>query len=530
MSVNQLFILVFNKFLCIFRFLKFKIINFGILSMKFRSGLIKYCIVVGLAFGLAFADGLDDFMGLDEIPLDVIDRVDDDDPVNSQTRMDNVELKAAAAAFQGITAPLWQNTKAPAGRDILYHMPYKMSSIQYGGVVANIFVNVTNKMNVTSGSILSLQSQEEWIKSVFLLFMEAMPEDEASSVVPLLQHITISEYKIGALLQGGFVKDFFNIQIHTPILVGIRHFWLSPRDQKELESIFSKYQNESLDQSEFYRIRYGFGDTRLKLGCNTLNMTDFQTDVGLEFIIPTSKLSNNPKLKANPDDLFAQIQEGNKGDVENKDLQDSMSAILRSVRDYMIDPKLGNGHFGIGAYIESKFDVFHNLAHLWVRASYDKLFPDTEYRLFMFKQTMKSDDLNGKSPEELRSGLMQNFVKQYVFPASFKSEVYPGGVFNFVFAASTLVKRINLALGYDYYAQQKERITKLYNTKTSLQSLRVDDAESDSTEQHKLFAEASYIKNLKRADLGFGLGGDVTVKSRGIGDDWTIYFKIAGTF
>lgn len=498
--------------------------------MKLWSGLFKYFMVCVLAFGLVQAEGFESFMDLDDIPLDVIDRVDDNDDLDSQTRMSNTELVSAAVAFQGITAPLWNYTKAPAGRDILYHMPYKMSSIQYGGIVADIFLNVTNKMNVTSGSILSLQSQEEWLKSVFLLFMEAMPENEASSVVPLLQHITISEYKIGAYLQGGFVKDFFNIQIHLPVLVGIRHFWLSKRDQNELKSIFSKYENEPLDQSEFYRIRYGFGDTRLRLGCNTLNMTDFQTDVGLEFILPTSKLSNNPKIRSNPDDLFSQIKEGNPGDKENKDLQDGMSSILKNVRDYMIDPRLGNGYFGVGTYIESKFDVFHDLAHLWMRASYDKFFPDVEYRLFMFKQAMDPNDLKGKGPDELRNGLMQDFVRQYVFPASFKSEVYPGGIFNFVFAVSTLVKHVNLALGYDYYAQQRERIRRLYNTTTSLQDLRVNDAESNNTEQHKIFAEASYVKNLKRADLGFGLGGDVTVHSSGIGEDWTVYFKISGTF
>ncbi|KKQ32617.1 MAG: hypothetical protein US49_C0006G0068 [candidate division TM6 bacterium GW2011_GWF2_37_49] len=494
--------------------------------MKFWSGLFKNCLIGVLTCGLILADGLDNFIGLDEIPLDVINQVDADDDINSQTRMSNTELVSAAVVFRDISAP---HTKAPAGRDILYHMPYKMSSIQYGGIVTDIFVNVTNKMNVSSGSILSIKKQEPFIKSVFLLFMEAMPEDEASSVVPILQNITISEYKVGAFLQGGFVKDFFNIQIHIPVLIGIRHFWLSPSDQRELRSIFSKYENESLDESEFYRIRYGFGDTRFRFGCNTLNMTDFQTDVGLEFIIPTSKLSNNPKLKSNPDDLFAQINDGQKGDQKNTDLQDSMASIVRNVRDYLIDPRLGNGHFGIGAYIESKFDVFHDLAHLWMRASYDKLFPDVEYRLFMFKKTMEPNELV-PDPELLRNGLMQDFVRQYVFPASFKSEVYPGGVFNFVFAASTLVNHVNLALGYDYYAQQKESIRKLYNTTTSLQSLRVSDAESDSTEQHKIFAEASYIKNLKRVDLGFGLGGDVTVHSSGIGEDWTVYFKIAGTF
>jgi hypothetical protein len=485
--------------------------------------------MVDLGFDNSSSRGIEDYMGLDEISLDSIEQFESDN--KDLTRMDDFELKTAARYFSQFEAPLWNNTKAPAGRDILYHIPYKISSIQYGGIAANIFLNVTNKMQVSSKSLVNFD--QEIVKSMFELFLQPIPADEVSSLIPLLGHITIQERKFGALIQGGLTKGFFNIQLHTSLLMAERNFWLTPHDQDEVEKIMLQYRSDTtFDESEMYIIRYGLGDTRLKVGCNTLNMTDFQTDLGFEFIIPTSRLSHNTKLNANPDDLFAQLVTENQQDIDNEKLQESMGNLLRGVRDYLIDPQLGNGYFGVGGYIESKFDIFHNLAHIWVRASYDKLFPATEDRLFMYNVTMQPSDLvaDGVGPKELRNGLMQTFVKQYVFPTAFKAEVYPGGIFNFVLALSALVKHVNLALGYDLYAQQRERIRQLYNTTESLQSLVVDEAETDSILQNKIFAEATYVKNLRRTDIGVGLGGDVAVSSKGLGDDWTVYLKIAGTF
>ena len=83
------------------------------------------------------------------------------------------------------------------------------------------------------------------------------------------------------------------------------------------------------------------GDTRLKLGMNTLNMTDFQNDVGFECIVPTSLLSHSPKINADPSGILDDIS-------SNEALQDGIADVLKGVRDYLIDPKLGNGgHFGL---------------------------------------------------------------------------------------------------------------------------------------------------------------------------------------
>jgi hypothetical protein len=504
--------------------------------MKFRCVNKLVCLMSLLFFAQQlFADGRMDQIGLGDIDLSDIDMIEDDEKDSVQTRMDDSELIGAATTLAGgFKQPIWANTKAPEGRDILYHIPYKIAAIEYGGIAGNIFFNMTNQMHTSSSSLMgALQGERlENLKDVMELFVGDLigPDSQAdlSSVVPILGKITIQERKFGALLQGGFIKGLFSVQLHTSLQMAERNFWISKKNQKIVENAFSEYDNGGeFDISELYRIRFGMGDTRLKLGMNTLNMTDFQNDFGFECIIPTSLLSHSPKITADPSGILDDTS-------SNEALQKGIVDVLKGMRDYLIGPRLGNGgHFGFGCYMESKADLFHRLLQLWMRASYDKLFPGDEYRLFMYKITVTPDDLQ-RSAETGKAKIvrpvLQEFLQEYLLPQSFKSDVHPGGIFNFVFAASTEINKMKFAIGYDYYAQQKEAIEKIYNTNVSMSSLKVEDTEADSVEQHKVFAEALYVKKYKRCDLGMGLGGDAAIYSRGIGDDWTVYFKIAASF
>ncbi|MFH1254795.1 MAG: hypothetical protein V1646_05205 [bacterium] len=474
-------------------------------------------------------------IGLGDIDLSDIDMIEDDEKDSVQTRMDDTELIGAASALaDGFKQPIWENTKAPEGRDILYHIPYKIAAIEYGGIAGNLFFNMTNRMNTSSSSLMGqLQGERlEKLEDVMELLVGKLigpnSQDVLSSVVPILGKITIQEHKLGALFQGGFIKGPFSVQLHTSLQVAERNFYISTRNQKIVRDTFSKYdQGGEFDRNELIYWRFGMGDTRLKIGMNTLNMTDFQNDFGFECIIPTSQLSHSPKITADPSGILDDTS-------SNEALQNGIVDVLKGMRDYLIDPRLGNGgHFAFGCYMESKADLFHRLLQLWMRASYDKLFPGDEYRLFMYKTTITPNDLQVAAETgdaDIVRPVLQKFLQEYLLPTSFKSDVHPGGIFNFVFAASTEIKKMRFAIGYDYYAQQKESIDKIYNTNVSMSDLKVEDTESDSVEQHKVFAEAVYVKKYKRCDLGVGLGGDTAIYSRGIGDDWTVYFKVAASF
>ncbi len=490
---------------------------------------------VGQSGSLDAGTSVMDRIGIGDIDLSDIDKIEDSEKDSVDTRMEALNLQEAAIALsEGIKQPLWANTVYPQGRDILYHIPYKIAAIEYGGFAGNLFFNMTNRMHTPTGSLVAKIKGEglEALKQVINLYVgQLVGEQKAkdlSSVVPLLEEFVLQERKVGVLLQGGFIKGPFSVQIHTSLQVAERNFYISKKRQRELKELFSKYdEGGKFDESELYRIRFGMGDTRLKLGINTLNMTDFQNDFGFECIIPTSLLSRSTKIDADPSGIIDDIS-------SNEALQDGIVNVLKGIRDYLIDPRLGNGgHFGFGCYMESKADLFHRLLQLWMRAAYVKLLPADEYRLFMYKETVTPDEVHAvavKGDDKYIRDVLKPFIQEYLLPTSFKSEVYPGGIFNFVLAASTEIKKMKFAIGYDYYSQQKESIEKIYNTNSSMSALKIEDTEADSVEQHKIFAEALYVKKYKRCDLSVGLGGDTAIYSRGIGNDWTVYFKIAASF
>jgi hypothetical protein len=193
------------------------------------------------------------------------------------------------------------------------------------------------------------------------------------------------------------------------------------------------------------------------------------------------------------------------------------------------------------------------MVQLWFRSSYDVLFPNEEERLFMFRQTLKPSDMKsvgsgglltnptdggavkGDPAYEARTAandrVVTQFVREYVFPSSFKASVFPGGVTNVVLAASVdFTKRWRGVVGYDFYAQREEQIKKLHNTTVELSELRVEDARTPGMLQHKIFSEIFYHNKKEKSDLGIGVGGDLTVASQRIGDDWTVYLKVAMSF
>jgi hypothetical protein len=323
--------------------------------------------------------------------------------------------------------------------------------------------------------------------------------------------------------QFGLTRGPFSFQIHTSILLAIRNLWLSVKDRTDLSTILKqKFDVGDFDQSEGYCLRFGLGDTRLKIGLNTVNAPSVQVDAGLEGILPTSKFSYNPNIKLGLAKAAFTTEE---------DLRLALSSSVKGVRNYLLDPRLGNGHWGFGCYLEAKIGLFHDLIQWWNHISYDVLFPDDEDRIFMFRKTLTPDNIDPDLVPHPSEELLNTYVRQYVFPSSFKSRVYPGGILNFVTAANAdFTKRVKFALGYDFYSQQEERIKSIHNTSIKIQDLRVEDAEVPSVYQHKIFSEIFYHNPKPKSDFGAGVGGDITVRSRNIGEDWTVYIKIASSF
>ncbi len=465
------------------------------------------------------------------------------------SKIEASDLRALFATYP-LDGPLWKSTRAPSGRDPLYLLPQKIIAIEYGGVAISFFYNQTNRMPMTVSTLFGdlfdppgAGGEPRGFIPLLQTSIEGFIADSESSVnpeqvsrdvvtlLPFLRNLTTQQRQAGFFVQAGFAMGPLMLQVHTPFLISERNFWLGARDRRLVEELMKNYATSAadFDYSELFHIRYGLGDTRLKLGLNMVNMTNFALDFGGEAILPTSLLSYDPRFQTHSEQVVEATP------IAIDDFVTNMTDVLRGIRDYWLDPRLGNnGHWGAGIYLETKFGLFHDFFQLWTRVSYDLLMRGKEDRLFMFVPTLTSESLDSIPPSDNRNqaeaDLVNAYLKQYVLPSAFRCTIRPGGVFNAVAVGTVNWGRWRFSLGYDYYAKQKEHLHRLHDTNVKISDLAVEAGLVERVQQHKIFSESLYSWTSKKAQYSFGYGSDFTLANENIGSDWTVYLKFVASF
>lgn len=491
-------------------------------------------------------DSFDDFDDFDEtINLEAIQEYENTHQTRAGSTL-NVQAtsKILDSLLKRPAQPLWKSTLAPKGRDVLYLLPHKITTLEYGGLAISPFFNMTNNMHVGASSLISFDSIDKELAHTFLSSIKKTPADISFDQIhfnELTDHFkkfNIQDRKAGCFVQGGFTKGPFLLQFQSSIHLAAKNFWLNVDSQKRVRFLLGRIDpalaEGQLSDKEFYILRYGMGDTRIKAGINSLNMPQAQVDTGFEFILPTSRfVSQSSSNIALSENLFTQ-------EVSTL-LEITLPQILRlNIRDLLLEPPLGNGgHFGVGWYIESKINFLNEKVHLWLRLSYDNLLSRNQKRLVMYKPSGADPQVPAFGPPNMVDSnhikFINKLLREYYIPSVFDVELHPGGVFNFVSSLNTSIGGYNFSLGYDYLHQQRGRIKAIYNSGVSLQELAIEGATPPHQSQHKIFGEVMRSKRFKifkgtDLDLNMGLGGDVTVKSKNLGYDWTVYLKFATSF
>lgn len=507
--------------------MKIKTIVTKFLSILLLCGTIATPLIAGDRDDLGDID-----MDLLNLDLDIdLDQPDPRPPEGSRAPINVAFTQGIGLLADGIqlNEPLWTSTKPERGRDILYLMPSKITAIEYGGGSCNFFFNMTPKMHLTGGNLLNIDqvdpSQLGALLGGHLAGVTTKPE-QIGALLPFIKKITIQERKVGPFFQTGFTKNAFTLQFHTSFQLGERNFWLNRHDLEEVKALNQLIfgDDQSYDESQLYRIRVGMGDTRVKIGLNALNAKKIQTDVGLECIIPTSR-SSKKNIPEPLDD--AQLN-------DDKTIFDHTINSLLNVRDYLLTPEIGNGgHFGLGFYLESKIDLFKNLAELITRVSFDKFFEADEQRLMLEKKTLSPADLVNTplGDDAAAQRHVIAFAKQYLIPQPYRVSIEPGGIFNGIMILHIPYKKWDFRYGYDFYFQQAERFKQIHAPSGVVQLLNSEKARVGSVIQHKISSETTYrIKNFNNINLDVGFGGDTTISAHNIGKDWTFYLKLASAF
>ena len=501
--------------------------------MKIKTIFTKSLLLLLLCGTLAAPLIAGDRDDLGDIDMDLMDLDLDIDldklpPKNSRAPITDLTAFGLGGLLRQIKLdePLWSSTKPEKGRDILYLMPSKITAIEYGGGSCNFFFNMTPKMYLTGSNLLNIEQVDPVQLGARIPMGLTTNPEQVGSLLPFIKKITIQERKVGPFFQTGFTKNAFTLQFHTSLQLGERNFWLNRHDLEEVKALNQLIfgDDQSYDESQLYRIRVGMGDTRVKIGLNALNAKKIQTDVGLECIIPTSRSSK----KTIPEPL---------DDAQLNDDVTIFNHVVNSllhVRDYLLTPEIGNGgHFGLGFYLESKIDLFKNLAELITRVSFDKFFEADEQRLMLQKKTLTYVDLENTPPGNHAEAQRRviGFAKQYLIPQPYRVSIEPGGIFNGIMILHIPYKKWDIRYGYDFYFQQAERFKQVHAPSGTVQLLDSNKARVGSVIQHKISSETTYrIKNFNNINLDVGFGGDTTISAYNIGKDWTFYLKLASAF
>ncbi len=420
---------------------------------------------------------------------------------------------------KSIQTPLWKNTRLPHSRDVLYLFPNDVMFAEKNSLAFSPFFNMTKNVHPALSGFIDLNINEQAAIDVIeqaLLILpgaDAITAQELFNLLPLFGKISVQERRNGLYFRKSFVHRCFEAELTTsPFVFCERNFWLNQKDQAVINEIGNTlFPGRKLDQNKFVRMRFGVGDTRIKLGLKPLDLPKIKTSVGASLILPTGSIGHQSRL--NPINIHS-----------NNLIQFSYPAII-NIRDYLLDAQLGNaGHFSLGIYAKSKVTLFKDLADFYWELSYDKLLPATEDRLMLYNTTTTPASLNGTSSDLLAIQALQVFIPQYIIPLPFSTKVQPGDIFNATAGLNVGVNRWHWLLGYNYYLQQKETFKKIYNT-NDISKIRINDATIGSTDQHKIFWETTYTKPLKKTDLLISWGTNFTVRSRGLGNDWTSYCK-----
>ena len=471
--------------------------------------LFAFFTITPTCFLHGFDDDLGDLfgeLGMEDMDLETIEET-------SKAR-----VSEGARSFDGIIfsggvdeISFWRRGEGARSRDPLFLLPQTMSMLgRKNGLSCNLFFNRASRLPIYPDIVLNMKGLG-LLSKLAQTISPGIEKDEESlmgalfKLLPYLRKMTVQEHRIGTLLQAGFSMGRLMFQIDQPLLLSERNFWLCKKDQQVIKDIMAKVDMDA--KGNFMKTKFGFGDTRLKFGYKICDSKKFESVVGVQTTLPTSRIvRKKPKMC-----VTSKV-----GDKRIKLLQD----LLTVGQNILIEPKLGIGHWGLGLFGEFKINFIPDKFDVWGRASYDYFFKGDEYRYMPSDVTLKYADLGMIALSET---IPADFPISNVFPHLTKVTVIPGAIFNGALGLNYKInKNWKFGLGYDVYHQESEKIKNVRVDSIDPSLLVTQSAISPSILQHKVFGDITYT----RKNWSLGLLGDTTFSSKGAAKDWTVGLKL----
>lgn len=431
-----------------------------------------------------------------------------------ENKIDLSKYDSHTRGFGDVT--FWKKLGVSRNRDPLFLIPSRRLTLDKDGIVCNLFFNMSDRLQVSPDIVLNTNAID--IFEPFLSSGTFGDDNEVADieallkVLPFIRNMTIQERRVGGMLQAGFSWGRFSLQLDTLLLLVERNFWLKNKKERE-DFLRISSELDALGSGEVKRVRCGLGDSRLKLGYKVVDTQWVKANIGVEGILPTSRIG-----KKKPDSIV----KTKPGDERKKLIND----LLNVSKHIMIEPSLGTGHWGLGCFLDMRMNIIPKTLDFWSRLSFDYLFSGREWRFIPSSKEVPVSVLR----QLTSSTIPQDFPINDLFPYLVSARVYPGSIFNATIGFDWTIKNWKLGIGYDFYAQQEERLSGIsaFNIDSSL--LKIDHAVSSQIMQHKVFGDINYNLRCRGFDVNFGVGGDITFSSHGASRDWTVLGKVGITF
>lgn len=415
------------------------------------------------------------------------------------------------------------------------------------------FYNMTNGVVLSAGTATNISAyfgfaQADLIDTLDTNFAESGVD--APHILSLFQNATVQERKLGGVLSMAYRNDHHAFMGLLPLYYIERNFFLTNDQIKAISNDEAlkllgggggDRGTRDIIQELIVRDQVGIGDTRLKIGSYYADWLDRTCIIGAEITIPTALPFKKGIFGTNPDntqvlpfDFYTLLCKYTESLAGSKPCEAQVTqivtqtgkAILVRMASTVNGVPLGQGAFGIGPYIEFQ-QYFAPRGRLDLNGSVEFLLPYSTNRFLLIARDLNAIKNRNYTADTSTPAALANLdyldtaFEQMFYPRWARLAMGPGVILKANAALCAEHRTVQGQFGYDFWYKTGDHIRGLHHGKTAI-PFRMSAAAAPRAWQNKFFGRITAHKHGFDYDLRFGIRGDVTFLSRGIGHDWTI--------
>lgn len=416
----------------------------------------------------------------------------------------------------------------------------------------SLFYNQTTKGNFTKNGT-TIDTYLDLNNAGLLQKLEELEFGiDIPTAVELFSAFKLQERRTGFMLGGVWLKDKWYFECKAPIYYLERNFFISEEEQLAIEHFLNPEGTVAEDEEIQDQIQrraicdhFGLGDTRFNVGRFLIDNDRMMLIIGGLATIPTAGTFASGFLGTNFEKdsdhaPFSLLELFQLGLCDEKDI-DKIKAITIAfgISAYdklaanLLQTGLGNnGHVGLGIFLEKHLKLSRKFSFK-TRGELEYLLPTWEKRFYITKKFPRAFDESFRHYEDPALAINNiNFLNQQlintVIPKVYNSLIWPGLLVKFDTAlCGKIGKNWEVAVGFDLYWQEKERLGDIDATPSELFNIRKDNATKPGAYQNKIFGSVNYTKKGRYYDWCISFYGDGTVVQYGVGKDFNLCFNLA---